>query len=118
MRKLGKKIKLAMVEKNLTQLELAKKLGVKQAAISKLVRGINNLTLKNLKKISKITNKPLSYFLEDPDSDTIVNTGDNSVVGKNQSVVNKEPTNNIELLKKEIENLKLKIDLILEKSKK
>jgi transcriptional regulator with XRE-family HTH domain len=120
-----KKIKLAMLDANLNQTGLAKKMGITKNAVNSWFRGKRNPTSTTLNKMAKATNKPLSYFFEDYDSDTIVNTGKNSVVGKNQSVVNREALNNIELMKKEVElmkkeneNLKLKLDLILEKSKR
>jgi transcriptional regulator with XRE-family HTH domain len=114
---LSKKIKQALFDTNLTQKELSRKIGISQHQVSNLVCGAGTTKIKTLKKIAQATNKPLSYFLEDSDSDKIVNTGDNSIVGKTQNV-NDKSTLEVELLKKEVENLKLKMDLILEKLKK
>jgi transcriptional regulator with XRE-family HTH domain len=112
----AQKIKEVVKETGLTQGKFAKKIGIGESMISQWLAGSKNPSLATLRKIAKATGYPLSYFLRDYDSDTIVNTGSNSIVGKNQNV-NGNETLEIDLLKKEIENLKLKMDLILEKSK-
>jgi transcriptional regulator with XRE-family HTH domain len=49
----------------LTQVKLAKALGVSFQAIGKYEKGHNGLNPIKLKKISIITNKPYSYFFDD-----------------------------------------------------
>lgn len=62
-KKLGKKIKLARVELDLTQIDLAKKIKSKQKSISRYENGISLPSLETLVKISKVLKKPTAYFL-------------------------------------------------------
>ena len=63
-KKLGKKIKLARVEMDLNQTQLAKKISAKQKSISRYETGISSPTIENLVKIAKVLKKPAGYFLE------------------------------------------------------
>jgi transcriptional regulator with XRE-family HTH domain len=63
-KKLGKKIKLARVELDFTQIDLAKKIGAKQKSISRYENGISMPSIETLVKIAKILKKPAGYFLE------------------------------------------------------
>ena len=63
-KKLGKKIKLARVEMDLNQTQLAKKIGAKQKSISRYETGTSMPTIETLVKIAKILKKPAGYFLE------------------------------------------------------
>lgn len=67
--KLGKKIRRAMQEAGLSQVKLAKQLGVTQAAVSKWLLGITAPTIEMLKKIAVATSKPLNHFFEDTMAD-------------------------------------------------
>lgn len=64
-KKLGKKIKLARIEKDLTQAQLAKKIKAKQKSISRYETGISLPSLETLVKISKVLKKPAGYFLDE-----------------------------------------------------
>ncbi len=64
-KKLGKKIKLARVELDLTQTDLAKKIGAKQKSISRYENGMTLPSIETLVKIAKILKKPAGYFLEE-----------------------------------------------------
>ena len=64
-KKLGKKIKLARVEMDLNQTQLAKKIGAKQKSISRYETGASMPTIETLVKIAKILKKPAGYFLEE-----------------------------------------------------
>ena len=64
-RKLGKKIKLARVELDLTQTNLALKINAKQKSISRYENGISLPSLETLIKIAKVLKKPTSYFLDE-----------------------------------------------------
>ncbi len=64
-KKLGKKIKLARVELDLTQEGLASLIGSLQKNISLYERGSTLPTLDTLEKISKALKKPYSYFLDE-----------------------------------------------------
>jgi transcriptional regulator with XRE-family HTH domain len=63
-KKLGKKIKIARVELDLNQTELAAKIKAKQKSISRYENGLSVPSIETLMKISKILKKPAGYFLE------------------------------------------------------
>ena len=62
-KKLGKKIKLARIELDMNQTDLAKKIGVKQKSISRYETGLSMPSIETLMKISKVLKKPTGYFL-------------------------------------------------------
>jgi transcriptional regulator with XRE-family HTH domain len=62
---IGKKIQRAREEADLSQEELASKLGYTQAALSNYELGKRRLYLANIEQIARELNKPLSYFLEE-----------------------------------------------------
>lgn len=64
-KKLGKKIKLARIEMDLNQTQLAKKMGAKQKSISRYETGIALPSIETLVKIAKVLKKPTGYFLEE-----------------------------------------------------
>jgi DNA-binding XRE family transcriptional regulator len=64
-KKLGKKIKLARVEIDLNQTQLAKKIGAKQKSISRYETGASLPSITTLIKIAKVLKKPAGYFLEE-----------------------------------------------------
>ncbi len=64
-KKLGKKIKLARVELDLNQTDLAKKIGAKQKSISRYENGLSMPSIETLMKITKILKKPAGYFLDE-----------------------------------------------------
>ena len=64
-RKLGKKIKVARVERDLTQLQLAKKVSTFQKTISLYEHGHLVPALEAMVKIAKVLKKPLSHFVEE-----------------------------------------------------
>ncbi len=63
-RKLGKKIKLARVEQDLTQVQLAQKVRLKQESISRYETGASTPSIDTLMRIAKVLNKPAAHFLE------------------------------------------------------
>ena len=63
--KLGKKIKLARVELDLTQTELARKIGAKQKSISRYEAGKSVPKVETLTKLAKVLKKPVSHFLDE-----------------------------------------------------
>jgi DNA-binding XRE family transcriptional regulator len=63
-KKLGKKIKIARIELDLTQTNLAKKIGAKQKSISRYETGLSMPSIETLVKIAKVLKKPSGYFLE------------------------------------------------------
>ena len=64
-KKLGKKIKLARVEMDLNQTQLAKKIDAKQKSISRYETGASLPSITTLVKIAKILKKPTGYFLDE-----------------------------------------------------
>ena len=64
-KKLGKKIKLARIELDLNQTELAEKIGAKQKSISRYETGLSMPSIETLVKISKVLRKPAGFFLEE-----------------------------------------------------
>ncbi len=64
-KKLGKKIKIARIELDLTQTGLAKKIWAKQKSISRYETGLSMPSIETLVKITKVLKKPSAYFLED-----------------------------------------------------
>ncbi len=63
-KKLGKKIKLARVEADLTQTALAVKIHAKQKSISRYEAGKSVPKIETLEKLARALKKPSAYFLE------------------------------------------------------
>lgn len=63
-KKLGKKIKLARVEEDMTQRDLSEASGILQKSISRYETGQALPTLDTLEKMVKILKKPFAYFLD------------------------------------------------------
>ena len=64
-KKLGKKMKLARVEADLTQTQLAKKVKSKQKSISRYETGASLPSIETLVKIAKALKKTTGYFLDE-----------------------------------------------------
>ena len=64
-KKLGKKIKLARVELDMNQTELANKIGAKQKSISRYETGLSMPSIATLIKVAKVLKKSASYFLDE-----------------------------------------------------
>jgi transcriptional regulator with XRE-family HTH domain len=64
-KKLGKKIKMARVELDLNQTELADKIGAMQKSISRYETGASLPSLETLSRMAKVLKKPASYFLDE-----------------------------------------------------
>ena len=61
----GKKIKLARVELDLTQTQLAKKINTKQKNISRYETGASMPSIETLVKIAKVLKKKVGYFFNE-----------------------------------------------------
>lgn len=59
-----KKIRGAMVEKGLTQEELANKVGISSVYLSQILNSKANMKVDLLTKISIVVEKPISYFFD------------------------------------------------------
>ena len=64
-KKLGKKLKLARIELDLTQTQLAEKINGKQKSISGYETGATLPSIRTLIKIAKVLKKPAGHFLDD-----------------------------------------------------
>ena len=64
-KKLGKKIKIARIERDLNQTDLAEKIGAKQKSISRYETGLSMPSIETLVKISKALKKEPAYFLQE-----------------------------------------------------
>lgn len=64
-KKLGKKIKLARIELDMTQADLAKAIKTMQKSISRYETGLSIPSLETLEKIAKVLKKPFGYFLDE-----------------------------------------------------
>ena len=64
-KKLGKKIKIARVELDMNQTDLANKIKAKQKSISRYETGLSLPSIETLVKIAKALKKSTSYFLEE-----------------------------------------------------
>lgn len=62
---LGKKIKEARLEANLSQIELSQALVVNEKSVSSYEAGRTKPSVETLNKIAKKTNKPIAFFTED-----------------------------------------------------
>ncbi len=63
-KKLGKKIKLARVELDMTQADLAEATEIMQKSISRYENGLSLPSLETLEKIAKKLKKSFGYFLD------------------------------------------------------
>lgn len=64
-KKLGKKIKIARIELDMNQTDLADKIGAKQKSISRYETGLSTPSIETLVKIAKALKKPVGYFLDE-----------------------------------------------------
>ena len=62
---LGKKIKLARIELDLNQTQLANKINAKQKSISRYETGASMPSIATLVKIAKVLKRPAGYFLDE-----------------------------------------------------
>ena len=64
-KKLGKRIKLARIENDMTQGQLAKAIKAVQKSVSRYEAGLSIPSLETLGKIARALKKPFGYFLDD-----------------------------------------------------
>lgn len=102
------KLKKILVEKNINSSDLAKMLGISTAAMSKIMNSEYSRP-ETIKKIAEALNIPISYFLGDD------NSVQQNVIGDNAYNVSQNLGSDKSALEKDIEIIKLKLDLILEK---
>jgi len=64
-KKFGKKIKLARIELDLTQAQLAEKINTKQKNISRYETGASLPSIETLIKVAKVLKKKIGYFFDE-----------------------------------------------------
>ncbi len=64
-KKLGKRIRVARVEADFTQTELARKMDAKQKSISRYETGDSVPSVETLVKLAKVLKKLTTYFLDE-----------------------------------------------------
>jgi DNA-binding XRE family transcriptional regulator len=64
-KKLGKKIKMARIELDMNQTDLADKIKAKQKSISRYETGLSMPSIETLVKIARALKKEAAYFLEE-----------------------------------------------------
>lgn len=64
LKKFGKAVKVARLEKGMSQGDLALKLKVDASYVSKIERGIQNMSLKGVEKISNVIGVPIDRLLK------------------------------------------------------
>lgn len=64
-KKLGKKIKIARVELDMNQTDLAVKIKAKQKSVSRYENGLSMPSIETLVKIARALKKTTGYFLDD-----------------------------------------------------
>jgi transcriptional regulator with XRE-family HTH domain len=62
--RLGNNLKLIRAEKNITQIEIAKRLNVDRSFISNIENGKNNPTLSTITNLAKVLNVPTKELLK------------------------------------------------------
>ena len=63
-KQIGKRVKIARILIDITQEELAKKIGVEPVTVSRIESGSRKTTAVEIEKLSKALNRPISYFYE------------------------------------------------------
>lgn len=110
--KILKKIKIAMAENGTTQTELAKKLGLTQAAVSAWFSGKGTPGIDTITRVADVLKKPVNYFFAEV-------SGNGNAVGHGAKVNYTTAEKDIALimakiatLESKIENLELKYNLL------
>jgi len=60
----GKRVKEIRLQKNMSQADLAKVLGLHPTYISGIERGVRNMALKNIEKLAKALNVPIQELIK------------------------------------------------------
>jgi len=64
-KKLGKKIKIARIELDMNQTDLAHRIGARQKSISRYENGLSMPSIETLVKIAKVLKKSTAYLLDE-----------------------------------------------------
>lgn len=63
-KKFGKKVKELREKRDMSQGDVAKKIGVHPSYISQIERGVQNVSLKGMERLAKIFNVPVDTLLK------------------------------------------------------
>ena len=114
----GKKFKKAMIEAGISQQQLAEKLGIKKhQQISKWATGKSVPRPETIRKIAEALGVPVSYFLGEDNSVNQQINGNSVNISQNLNQKNASESNFEAEIKKELQMINLKLDLLLERSK-
>ena len=108
---------MALLDSGINQTKLAKELGISRQSLSEWLSSSANPKLEYVRKIAKITGKPINYFFEN----SCNRVGNNSTFTVAESSVPYEYSfmqKEIEIIKKDIENLNLRMQILEGKKKK
>lgn len=110
---LAKKIKIYMLTHNISQRKLAKKLNVTPQAISSLLTGKNETTIKTINSITKALGVPSNYFFADESTNQTITGNHNNigVSGKDFELINSK----IDVIQKTLENFDLRLKFLEKK---
>ena len=115
------KIKNLLRRKNITQEQLAAELNINRRTLGNYLTGKTSISVEVLERIASYFGVPVSYFF-DEGSGSVVNNGNNSIVGGNIQITLAKKENEIELLKakleakdNEIKTLREMIDVLKER---
>lgn len=111
---LAKKIKIYMLKNSISQRDLAKKIGITPAAISKFLTGDSAMRTDTISKISNALGVPSNYFFSDESINQNIedNNNDQNSNTLHLQLIKKD----MEVFKQILENLNLRLKL-LEKNK-
>lgn len=101
---LAQKIKIFMLTNNISQKELAKKMGLTPAAISKVLAKDNSMRTGTLEKIAHALGTDYNYFFADVQGDG------NAIGNNNNTCLQTDFKNDIDFIKKELEVHRLKLE--------
>lgn len=105
------KILKAIKQSGLTQREIAKMMGIKEAQLSRWVQGKTNPGTRSLRDLQSALNLPVNYFFNSPAM--IGTSGNNNSVGNSETSKDFELINaKIEVIQKTVENIDLRLKLL------
>ena len=73
----GKRLKKILLEKDITQQNLADKLKIGKTVISRWITGGRNPSLSSVKNIAEVLNVPLDYFIDNDKNSNTQNSTEN-----------------------------------------
>lgn len=106
-KELVQKIRFFMLQNGISQRDLAKKMKITPAAVSKFLTGDNAMRTDTLDRISAALGVADNYFF---DNSTEVNGNGNAIGNNNNTRLEAELKNDINFIKKELEVQKLQIE--------